>query len=78
MEKAFYVCSLCECDVKFHCYFHKCLLLDNEMICIDCCMEEVEKESALITLKEIGKPMTREEVDKVCSSCKKRCVGNKL
>jgi len=81
MEKeaeAFYVCSLCECAIKFHYYFYACPLLDNEVICVDCCMEEVEKDSSLVTLKEIGKPMSREEINKICSTCKKRCMGDKI
>jgi len=75
-EKPFFVCSLCECDPAVHCYFQKCLLLENELICVDCCLEDVPNDKVISKLKEIGIELTRQDIDTICKKCNKRCVGD--
>ena len=73
-NKPFYVCSLCDCVLGLHGYYYHCPLLDNEVICDDCCHLEAEKEDVIRQLKELGKEYTREEIDKICAGCGNRCV----
>ena len=67
------ICPFCECPEKTHCYFWSCPLFDNELICCDCCHNDVQKEDATTKLGEIvGKKYTREDIDVICRECAKR------
>lgn len=74
-EKGFFVCSVCECKFGVHCAFIHCPLLENEVICTDCCTNEVPSNSIIEKFKEIGLEYTREQIDKVCKECGCRPVG---
>ena len=77
-KDAFYVCSLCECHQSCHVYYYHCPLLENEMICVDCCHTEVPEDKVIPKLEKLGKKYTREEIDKICTKCALRCVGEKI
>ena len=76
--KGFYVCSICECTLGMHIYFIHCPLVDNELICIDCCQNEASKEEIMRTLSDIMKSqeLTREKIDAICKGCGNRNVGD--
>lgn len=73
-EKGFYVCSLCECSPGIHCYQLHCPLFDEEMICTDCCSQEVSKDDVISKLQKIGVEYTRKEIDDICRKCGSRPV----
>lgn len=73
-EKGFYVCSVCECPVGTHCYWFHCPLLQKEMICMDCCHNEIEKKETIDKLKSAGLEYTREQIDAICKDCGNRTV----
>lgn len=74
-EKGFFVCSACECSLGVHCAFSHCPLLENELICTDCCHNEVIEPTIIAKLKDIGLEYTREQIDKICNECGNRSVG---
>ena len=73
-NESFYVCSICECPLSTHFYFIHCPLLDDELICSDCCQNDVEKDEIIKTFKDLGKEYTRESIDAACKVCGNRCV----
>lgn len=73
-EKGFFVCSLCECSLGIHCAFIHCPLLENEVICVDCCHNEVSKDTAIEKFKKAGLDYTRKEIDAACRDCGSRPV----
>lgn len=77
-KEGYYVCSLCECSVNVHVYFYTCSLLDKEKICVDCCHTDIPTDEVIPKLKDLGKEITREEIDEICKECKFRCVGETL
>lgn len=74
-EKGYYVCSLCECNLGVHAFYFHCPLLDNEIICSDCCQNDVEKEEIIKIFKALGKEHAREEIETVCKGCGNRSCG---
>lgn len=77
-EKGFYACSICECVPGVHLYFVHCPLVEDELICIDCCQNEFHKEETLKKLKDTTESdITRAEVDAICKKCGNRNVGDK-
>ena len=74
-EKPFFVCSLCECALGMHFYFVHCPLLEDEVICIDCCHEDVPREQVVEEFKKLGLNYTKEYIDATCMKCGTRCVG---
>lgn len=77
-EKPYYVCSICECPLGTHCFFVHCPLLDDELICIDCCQNDVEKDDIIKKFKELGKEYSREAIEKTCKDCGNRSCGQRL
>ena len=75
--ESFYVCSICECPLGMHCFYVHCPLMEDELICIDCCQEAVEKEEILKTFKELGLDHTREKIEETCKGCGNRCLKTK-
>jgi hypothetical protein len=76
--RPYFVCSICECPLGAHCFYVHCPLLDDELICIDCCQSDVEKDEIIETLEELGKSYTREEIEKICKGCGNRSCGMRL
>jgi len=77
-ERGFYICSMCECSLGVHVFYFHCPLLENEIICSECCFERVASEGALKTFKEIGKEYTREQIEKICGACGNRSCGARV
>ena len=74
----FYVCAICECPLGAHCFFVHCPLLDDELICIDCCQNDVEKDAIIKTFKDLGVEHSRETIEKTCGGCGNRSCGKLL
>lgn len=74
-EKPFFVCSLCECKPGIHCHFVHCPLVDDEVICTDCCMNDVPEAKIIEEFGKLGLTYTREQIDSICDKCGGRCVG---
>jgi len=69
------ICCLCECPPKFHCFFVKCSLFDDELICIDCCQHDLFLDDIINKLEAITlKKRTKEEVYNICKECNKRGI----
>jgi len=69
------VCCYCECLPKFHFYFLKCLLFENELICVDCCSNSIVDEKAVSSLEELtGIKRSRDQIDEICRKCDMRGV----
>lgn len=77
-EKGFYICSVCECPLGTHCFYVHCPLIENELICIDCCQNNIPYAEGLKTLKELGKEYKREDVEKICEECGCRNTGTSV
>lgn len=73
-ENNFFVCSLCECPIGTHFYFVECPLLEDEVVCIDCCQTGVANDNAIEEFKKLGLIYTREHIDTTCKQCGNRCV----
>lgn len=74
--KPFYICAICECPLGTHCFFVHCPLLDDELICIDCCQNDVSQEKIIATFKALGKEYSRDYIEKTCGDCGNRSCGN--
>jgi hypothetical protein len=73
-HESFYVCSICECPLGTHCFYVHCPLLEDELICIDCCQNDVQQAEILKTFKDIGVEITREKIEETCKGCGNRCL----
>jgi hypothetical protein len=74
----FYICAICECPLGTHAYFFHCPLLDDELICADCCQQDVEKDTIIKTFEDLGKEHSREAIEKTCGDCGNRSCGKLL
>ena len=73
-QHSYYVCSICECAPAVHCFFWECPLLDGEVLCSECCIDDMATDEAISKLAAIGKDYDRKVIDGVCKDCGKRCV----
>jgi len=65
-----HVCVNCECDSNFHRIFWKCPLYDKELICTECCQENMlELDAPIKVSAKLGRTITAEELNKICSDC---------
>ena len=77
-ERGYFICAICECNLGMHAYYVHCPLLDDELICIDCCHDAVPEKGIEQKFKELGVEHTREKIEATCRDCGNRSVGKSL